>query len=136
MITGKPTLSDRARSALRRLWWHIIGEMRMRGWPSPPNDFRGTGWYVTERNEKDHMVSTRFVSAMFLNDAFEIGIAVKWEENGHVDEGWKIIERTEDFRRIAAWYLWRWAWGEWFGLRRKLYYWNLHRSVKAWEKNP
>jgi len=29
------------------------------------------------------------------------------------------------------WYLLRWVYGEWFGLRRKLYYWYLKRSVLA-----
>ena len=37
---------------------------------------------------------------------------------------------AEDFRKLALWYLWRWAWGEWFGLRRSLFYWDLHRRCK------
>lgn len=37
---------------------------------------------------------------------------------------------AEDFRKLALWYLWRWTWGEWFGLRRWLFYRHLHWQVK------
>lgn len=68
--------------------------------------------------------------ASFNNDAFEIWLGTKYIEHERVDEQWEFHDRTEVFRRIALWYLWRWAWGEWFGLRRWLYYKNLHRRCE------
>jgi hypothetical protein len=59
--------------------------------------------------------------AMFTNDAFDIGV-------GTSDE-WIYIFRREEFQAMALWYLRCWAVKEWFGLRRKLWYWLLHRRV-------
>lgn len=43
---------------------------------------------------------------------------------------WNYSLQRREARRLAWWILIRWwAWGEWFGLRRWLYYKALHRHV-------
>lgn len=57
----------------------------------------------------------------FLNDSFEIGI-------GYPSE-WHAIIRRPAIHRFMRWYIRRWAWGEWFGLRRWIFYGLLSRRV-------
>ena len=59
--------------------------------------------------------------ASFLNDSFEIGL-------GYPDK-WHCIIRREAFHKLIFWYLRLWAFSEWFGLRRWIWYKLLHRSV-------
>lgn len=63
---------------------------------------------------------------MFSNDAFEIGFG--WPNR------WHMFYRREDFHRIIFWYLRQWAFGEWFGLRRIIWYWLLHRRCERHNK--
>lgn len=56
-----------------------------------------------------------------LNDAFEVGLG--WPER------WHVLYRRKDFHRIIRWYLWQWAFSEWFGLRRWIWYKLLNRSM-------
>lgn len=68
----------------------------------------------------------------FNNDAFDVAISTQ-----HTDEikpQIALCMAAEDFRKLALWYLWRWAWGEWFGVRRRLFYWHLKRQVAAWDR--
>ena len=58
----------------------------------------------------------------FLDDSFEIGI-------GYPDE-WHAIIRRPAIHRFIWWYLCQWAFGEWFGVRRWIWYKLLHRSCK------
>lgn len=58
----------------------------------------------------------------FLNDSFEIGI-------GYPDR-WHAIIRRPAIHKFIFWYLRQWAFGEWFGLRRWLWYRLLHRSCE------
>jgi hypothetical protein len=62
----------------------------------------------------------------FLNDAHELGF-------GYKDE-WHTIISRKGFHKIVRWYLKRWALGEWFGLRRYLWYKFLFRSVNRHKK--
>ena len=68
----------------------------------------------------------------FVNDAFEVGL-------GYPDH-WKFLCPRGVFLRFVLWYLWKWAWSDWFGLRRRLWYWLLSRRVKRYvfrgEGNP
>jgi hypothetical protein len=64
----------------------------------------------------------------FQNDASEIWICEKFV-NGK--ERWRYSCSASTFRKMAFWYLWRWIWGEWFGLRRKLFYWFLRRDMQV-----
>lgn len=97
----------------------------------PPNDGVRLTILVDETHEYGR-VQTHSVFASFLNDAFEIWIGETYTDGDVESGGWKFSCRTEVFRRLALWYLWRWAWGEWFGLRRKLFYWDLRRRCRKW----
>jgi hypothetical protein len=58
----------------------------------------------------------------FLNDSFEIGIGYP--------EKWHGIYRRECIHKFIFWYLRNYIFGEWFGLRRYIWYKLLHRKVK------
>jgi hypothetical protein len=68
----------------------------------------------------------------FQNDAGEIWLGVEWEGTGSYK--WTFSLNATTFRKLAWWYLWRWAVGEWFGLRRRLFYLDLHRRVSQWQR--
>lgn len=129
-----------------RAWWFEKWRnfrIRMRRWlledqageglGGPPNNWRSTDYIKVQTyiDKEGKEYGGRYAVARFLNDAFEIGIGVKYVERGKVDEAWKYIDSTKIFRYFALWYLWRWAWGEWFGLRRWLFYKDLHRRVES-----
>ena len=40
---------------------------------------------------------------------------------------WHTSMSLQRFRRIAMWTLWQWAWGDWFGLRTRIWYRLLRR---------
>jgi hypothetical protein len=65
----------------------------------------------------------------FTNDAHDLMIATHYSDDTEYRN--MVAIPAEDFRKLALWYLWRWAWGEWFGLRRWLFYWNLRRFARA-----
>lgn len=58
----------------------------------------------------------------FLNDSSEIGIG--WPSE------WHATIRREAIHKFIRWYLWKWGWGEWFGLRRWIFYKLIHRRVE------
>lgn len=87
--------------------WSSSGEMRSCGWG---------------------MVGDSVHQIRFGNDASELWISRKYDGHGE-DWHWVGTYPTKDFHRIARWVLWRWAWGEWFGLRRWIYFKWLHRHV-------
>lgn len=71
----------------------------------------------------------------FSNDGFELAVQTREKTR---DGEWRYWDNAfyvarPDFHRIVRWYLWRWAWGEWFGLRRRLWYrllgWRLDRML-------
>lgn len=72
--------------------------------------------------------------AEFGNDAFDIHLVRKWEPNDEPRIDFQM--RCTDFRRVALWYLWRWAWGEWFGVRRWLYYRWLFAHIRRRRSAP
>lgn len=57
----------------------------------------------------------------FLNDSFEIGI-------GYPSQ-WNTILRRETIHKFIRWYLFKYVFIEWLGIRRWLWYKLLHRSV-------
>jgi hypothetical protein len=65
---------------------------------------------------KEHIASV-------TNDAFELYI-------GYPNR-WEFSIRREHARKLAWFILWRW-WivGEWFGIRRAVWYWLLHRRCE------
>ena len=66
--------------------------------------------------------------AVFNNDAFEVWL-------GYPDK-WLAHYSRKDFEKIIRWYLWRRIYGEWFGLRRSLWYWLLKRRVARSKPRP
>lgn len=60
--------------------------------------------------------------ASFIEDAHDIGF-------GYPDE-WKLIIHRKSLHKVMRWYLWNWAYRDWFGVRRWLWYKLLHRIVQ------
>ena len=134
--------------SVRRFVGYPLGQLRSwaledhasHGLGGPPNNWGRSGDILVSDNVKvdgDGVVKYRCrhnVGASFNNDAHEVWIWERFEEQGSVDESWKFSCPARAFRRMALWYLWRWAWGEWFGLRRKLFYWDLHRRCEKMRK--
>ncbi len=108
----------------------LLEDKADQGLGGPPNNWRSTGPILTDKGEK--FGGRHEVYARFGNDGFDVMIGEKWVDGDHTDEQWSLSLSTAAFRQIALWYLWRWAWGDWFGLRRRLYYWNLSRKMHAY----
>lgn len=62
--------------------------------------------------------------ASFTNDAFDVYI-------GYTDR-WETHFRRDELHRFIRWYLRKWAFGEWFGLRRIVWYWALSKRVERY----
>ena len=109
----------------------ILEDGANRGLGGPPNNWH----YSAKFTSRQHGSSTghEWWALNFDNDAFDVQIATKYNDAEHSQ--WSLFMAAEDFRKLALWYLWRWAWGEWFGLRRKLFYWDLHRRCEKMRQN-
>lgn len=68
----------------------------------------------------------------FGNDAFDVHVWRQFDDQKQ--SHYALMIAAEDFRKLALWYLWRWAWGEWFGLRRRLFYWYLNLQVERMQR--
>lgn len=60
----------------------------------------------------------------FNNDAHELWFGFPNE--------WRMSMTRRSFHAIMRWYLSRWTFGEWFGLKRWLWYKLLHRRVNRY----
>src|SRR5690349_4288400 len=99
----------------RRLWWKIVGfhpEGLIYHWLSE-RDCGNDGVPLTHRTLYAESHGCEYVFS-FLNDSFEIGI-------GYPNK-WHCILRRETIHKFIRWYLWQWSIGEWFGLRRWIWY--------------
>lgn len=107
-----------------RQW--VLEDKANDGLGGPPNNWH----YSREFHTRAHGMSTghKWYSLHFDNDAFDVWIATRMTDEKR--SRWMMSMAAEDFRKLALWYLWRWSWGEWFGLRRWLYYKWLHRHVQ------
>lgn len=101
-----------------RAW--LLEDRALEGLGGPPNNWRSL---YDVRGKHDNVSYT----CSFNNDAHEIWF---WQEFDEEDGRWAFFLDAGAFRRMALWYVWRWAWGEWFGLRRRLFYWDNHRRVQ------
>lgn len=102
-----------------RAW--LLEDRALQGLGGAPNMHR----YSPMFKSRQHGMSTsveRF-GIVFDNDAFDVFIFKDFDDGSES----RFAISAEDFRKLALWYLWRWAWGEWFGLRRWLFYWDLAR---------
>ncbi len=70
----------------------------------------------------------------FGDDAHMVQAWSGFEGESHEHDSTVVYVPATVFRRMAIWYLWRWAVGEWFGLRRWLFYKRLHRKVARWTR--
>jgi len=123
------SLHNRLRYLRRSVLNRLLEDQAHRGLGGPPNNWHHSPNYTS----RQHGMSTgiEYFSLSFTNDAFDVGLWIQWQEG----EGkWDCMIAAEDFRKVAIWYLWRWAWGEWFGLRRRLFYIRLHKQVEAMRK--
>lgn len=123
--TGFYALIIRFRRLKTQLREWILEDQAHKGLGGPPNNWQH---YTFKSDKIGASTGVDDVFVGFGNDAHDIQIAEKFE--GNTQEQWVHTMSATDFRRIALWYLWRWAWGEWFGLRRWLYYKWLHRYVE------
>lgn len=115
-------------------WKHRILEDRYEdGLGGPPNNWAHLPTFDVDRSEKDGKTWAYGYNARFSNDAHEIWIGSREIDNGKTYNHWRFHCTAKAFRRIALWYLWRWAWGEWFGLRRELYFADLRKRVAQYQ---
>lgn len=78
--------------------------------------------------------ATRY-DVRFVDDSFGLMAWKGADEDFTADSAYMCMNvRADVFRRIALWYLWRWAVGEWFGLRRWLYYKRLFRRLNSYRR--
>lgn len=107
----------------------LLGDVST-GTGGPPNDFARSPQYPSCR----HGMSTghTWFAAGFDNDGGDLYISTRYDDSDET----RIVTSlaAADFRRIALWYLWRWGWGEWFGLRRRLFYRRLMRHVRSYRR--
>lgn len=125
----RPTRRDLMSRRLAKAIDHLLGDVST-GTGGPPNDFARSPKYPS----RQHGMSTghKWYTAWFSNDGFDLYIGTQYADSD--EDRITTVMAAEDFRRIALWYLWRWSWGEWFGLRRRLFYWRLLRKVDKRQK--
>lgn len=119
-----PTFRDRMRERRQNFMEWLLTD-RTVGGGSVPNSWSSL---KVEPKNTNWDGATRY-SMRFVDDAFGI-MAWKGYPDNEPDEDMICVNvRADVFRRMAAWYLWRWATGEWFGLRRYFYYKRLRRRM-------
>lgn len=98
-----------------------------------PTDWRGITVPIYRKDDSSYVYNLSIT-----NDAHEAVVSStegtlmadgQWKYNSHT---WVMLRREVMFR-FAVWYLWQRAWGEWFGLRRKLFYWWLAQDIQRWQ---
>ena len=101
----------------------LLEDRANKGLGGPPNNWRRFVFGTEEVDEAGTNYERWSLSIGFGDDGGEIWLSDKSRlcGKGH-DQSLYFDCRAEHFRKMALWYLWRWAWGEWFGLRRWLYY--------------
>lgn len=91
-----------------------------------PND----GQHSPQYKSRGHGMSTGHLwySMRFGNDAYDLWVSTQYSDEEK--EKYFFVMAAEDFRNLALWYLYRWAVGEWFGLKRWLFYVDLAQRMK------
>ena len=115
-----------------RKW--LLEDKALEGLGGPPNNWQHSPNYSCRQYGMS--LGHEWWAIRFTNDAFNLCIDTQYTDE--IRSKIKLMISTDDFRKLAVWYLWRWAWGEWFGLRRTLYYWDLDRrlSKRQEEQKP
>ena len=108
-----------------------LGEWLFCGYEgSAPNDWARSPHFKSR--QRSMSAGHEWNAIWFTNDAHDVDIYCKYTDSP--DWVRLLMLSSEDFRKLAIWYLWRWAWGEWFGLRRKAFYWRNRRIVTPYLK--
>lgn len=115
------------RPKIEKLIRHVTEDSCDKGLGGPPNNWSCSPEYPT----RGHGMGSGHLwyQIYFTNDAFDLTIATHYSDDTEYRNMMQIP--AEDFRKLALWYLFRFAWGEWFGLRRWLFYKNLERYARA-----
>lgn len=111
----------RLKTRMRMLRRRLTEDRYHEGLGGAPNGHRLSPHYPS--NQRGMSAGVEWYGLCFGNDASDVMVAEKFTDEK--TSTWALHMSAEDFRRLALWYLWRWAWGEWFGLRRRLFYWYL-----------
>jgi hypothetical protein len=115
---------------MAKLRQRLLESKAHEGLGGPPNNWQHSPAY--KGCNRGHSSGVAEYGISFQNDAHDVGLWVRYDEENR--QHWDAIMSTEHFRKMALWYLWRWAWGEVFGLRRWLYYKDLSRRMKPYWK--
>jgi len=99
-------------------WLYNVAGRDFGGTTAAPND----GTWSPMFTSRQHGMSTghAWFAMTFGNDSFDVVIYTQYTDEAHSRVYFMMA--ADDFRGLALWYLWRWAWGEWFGVRRWLWY--------------
>lgn len=127
-ITTQPAQTRRWRYRLSERWTRLrawlLEDSANKGLGGPPNN-----WQSVKAARRDNGIGQAEYGARFLDDASAVGVWVRYHDDPGDEGHWLCTMPRHVFRRFALWYLWRWVYGEWFGMRRRLYYHWLHRHV-------
>lgn len=119
----------------QRFRWHLHSKrVPLREWLLEDSASKGLGgppnnWQSVAAREMDNGIGHAEYGARFGDDATTVMLHVRYTDDPGDQGRWLAAIPVVVFRRFALWYLWRWAYGEWFGLRRRLFYRWLHRHV-------
>lgn len=125
-MVGKPMKTTLRERKARFMSW-LLEDRALQGLGGPPNGFRHSPKFTSRQHGSSTGVEK--FGMHFGNDAGDVMIFLEYADEER--SRWKLFIAAEDFRKLALWYLWRWAWGEWFGLRRRAFYWNLDRKYRT-----
>lgn len=113
-----------------RSW--LLEDKALEGLGGPPNNWQSSPQFASRQHGRS--TGRLWYSIRFDNDAFDVWISTQFSDESQSDT--LCVMAAEDFRKLALWFLWRWAWGEWFGLRRWLFYKDLHRRMRPYRAQP
>lgn len=130
--TYTPTPRQRIRRTLREFTERAISDNTV-GTGSVPNSWASKTFTTSRPSGVDG--GTTHYHIRFADDAFGVIGWRAWSDNPDEDEQAVCVNmQAPIFRKVALWYLWRWFVGEWFGLRRWLFYKNLNRKVRGYRR--
>jgi len=88
------------------------------GYIDPPNKWESLRlyWFEEEPEEGYQVIS-------FTNDGWQIGLGYEFK--------WCMMIDRSSWNKMIRWYIWRWIRGEWFGLKRWLFYRYIDWKVRT-----
>ena len=107
---------------------HGIGD-RTGGTGSVPTSWRSGSIRLPERDRPN-----RRIGLGVRNDAFELMGWNYYDDMKPGDEPSVAFALSRGEAARLAWWIVRWFAADWFGLRRKLYYWALTKHLDLWRR--